>query len=378
VLDTNTATRWSCDGIGCWIRADLGAAKQVNAVDLTWHRGDERGNNYEVALSQDGGTWGIVAAGLSARTTQPQRVTFPTASARYVKITVKGNTQNNWASLSELRVLQCAESTPTPPPPAPAPGGTDTFGVTMLYPSKAGGESWVMAADPTKDPRFSPQNTITRNADGSWKIKSTQVRMSVFTSTGYDAGRISTYSRDTLASRGYMQTANDWKNVEMTGYVKLNAASDMGDNFDWYARGGRHTDSLGCEGSSYKGALHYDGRTRWQKETWHVSYEQAPYKPATSSLKGRWVGFKAVMRNTLVNGAQAVRLELYLNDNADKITWKKIYDMVDSGAWGGDAAHCIGSNNAMPITWGGPIAVFRWDSASDVDFKWMSVREIQP
>jgi hypothetical protein len=32
----------------------------------------------------------------------------------------------------------------------------------------------------------------------------------------------------------------------------------------------------------------------------------------------------------------------------------------------------------MPITWGGPIAVFRWDNANDVDFKWLSVREIQP
>jgi hypothetical protein len=30
----------------------------------------------------------------------------------------------------------------------------------------------------------------------------------------------------------------------------------------------------------------------------------------------------------------------------------------------------------MPITWGGPLATFRWDSASDVDFKWLSVREI--
>ncbi|SHH40562.1 polysaccharide lyase [Massilia sp. CF038] len=267
---------------------------------------------------------------------------------------------------------------PTIPPTTP-PGGTDVFGVTMLNPSKPGGESWALAADATHDSRFDPQNTITRNADGSWKIKSNQVRMSVFTSTGYNAGRIATYDRDDLARQGYMQAANDWKNIEMTGYVKLNAASDMSDNFDWYARGGKHNDNLsGCEGSSYKGALHYDGRTRWQKETWHVSYEQAPYKNATTSLKGRWVGFKAVMRNTPVNGKTAVRLELFLNDNADKVSWRKIYDFVDAGDWGGDASHCGGSVNAAPITWGGPISVFRWDNANDVDFKWLSVREIAP
>jgi hypothetical protein len=33
--------------------------------------------------------------------------------------------------------------------------------------------------------------------------------------------------------------------------------------------------------------------------------------------------------------------------------------------------------DAMPLTWGGPIAMFRWDGASDVDFKWFSVREIE-
>jgi hypothetical protein len=30
------------------------------------------------------------------------------------------------------------------------------------------------------------------------------------------------------------------------------------------------------------------------------------------------------------------------------------------------------------ITWGGPIATFRWDNATHVDFKNFSVREIEP
>jgi predicted heme/steroid binding protein len=249
----------------------------------------------------------------------------------------------------------------------------------MLYPSVAGGEAWYLADNATSDKRFDPQEPITRNADGSWKMRNSQVRMGVFTSTGYSASKIPTYDRDVLASRGYMQAPNDWKNVEMTGFIKVNAVSDVSDNFAWYARGGKHNDDhSGCEGSSYKGSLHYDGRVRWQKETWHVSYNQSAYKPGTSALKGRWVGFKSVMRNTTVNGKEAVRLEMYLNENADKVTWKKVYDMVDAGAWGGDAQHCGGGTGAMPITWGGPIATFRWDSATDVDFKWLSVREIQP
>ncbi|WP_257458994.1 carbohydrate-binding protein [Archangium lipolyticum] len=260
---------------------------------------------------------------------------------------------------------------------APAPAqDKDVFGVTMLYPTKPGGESWMLASDALRDARFDPQQTITRNADGSWKMRSTKVRMEVFTSTGYDSRKIPTYDRDVLAGRGYMQSPNDWKNVEMTGFVKVNATGNNGDNFAWYARGGRHTDSIACEGSSYKGGLHYDGRVRWEKETWHVSYDNVPYKAATGSLKGRWVGFKSVMRNTTANGKPAVRLELWLNDTADKLTWKKVYEKLDDGSWGGDADHCGGSVPAMPITWGGPIATFRWDSATDVDFKWLSVREI--
>ena len=264
----------------------------------------------------------------------------------------------------------------TLPTLAAEPQPQDVFGITQLYPSRAGGETWSLAPDATRDARFDPQDALTRNADGSWKIKSQKVRLGVFTSTGYDSRKIPTYDPDVLTSRGYMQSANDWKNVEMTGYVRVNAAKDWSDNFAWYARGGRHTDSLECEGSSYKGSLHYDGRVRWQKEPWHVSYEQTSYKQGTASLKGRWVGFKAIQRNTLVNGKQAVRLELWLNENADRTTWKRVYDITDSGQLGGDTKHCGGAVNGMPLTWGGPIATFRWDSATDVDFKWLSVREL--
>ena len=38
---------------------------------------------------------------------------------------------------------------------------------------------------------------------------------------------------------------------------------------------------------------------------------------------------------------------------------------------------CDGKRD-QKITWGGPIATFRWDRADDVDFKNFSVREIQP
>lgn len=380
-IDGKLSTRWSDDGVGAWLRADMGQVKNLKAVDIAWHRGNERVNTFTLSTSTDGTNFTQVFSGKSSgKTSSFERYTFPAVNARYVKVTVNGNTMNTWASISEMAVTaddvsgggdsDGGDSTPQ--------AGTDVFGVKMLYPSKPGGEAWALGSDANKDSRFDPKTKVTKNSDGSWKMKSTQVRMSVFTSTGYDSKKIPTYDPDVMASRGYMQAPNDWKNIEMTGYVKVNGTSDAKDNFAWYARGGKHNDSLSCEGTSYKGGLHYDGRARFEKESWHVSYVQAPYKTVTKALKGRWVGFKAVMRNTTVSGKEAVRLEMWLNDNADKVSWTKIYDMVDDGTWGGDTVRCGGSKKGMPFTWGGPIAVFRWDNATDVDFKWLSVREIQP
>jgi hypothetical protein len=248
----------------------------------------------------------------------------------------------------------------------------------MLYPTRPGGETWALSDNPLADPRFGPRAPLSRNPDGSWKVRSSQVRLEVFTSAGYRPEAISTYERRLLVSRGYMQSPNDWKNVEMTGYVRLNARPRRNDNFSWYARGGHHEQVHPCEGSAYKGDLHYDGSARWQKESWHVSYVGSPFAQATASLQGRWVGFKAIMRNVPTpSGREAVRLELWLDEDANPKTWRRVYAMTDKGRWGGTASHCEGAPDAMPITWGGPIATFRWDGASDVDFKWLSVREIE-
>ena len=71
-----------------------------------------------------------------------------------------------------------------------------------------------------------------------------------------------------------------------------------------------------------------------------------------------------------------VKLENWINENADGKTWKKIDEKIDNGGWGKDGSRCGGTPDQI-ITWGGPIATFRWDGANDVDMKDFSVREIQ-
>lgn len=255
---------------------------------------------------------------------------------------------------------------------------SDKFGVKIVYPTKTNGEQWFMnMADADSDSRLDVGNSITKNSDGSWKIKSSKVRMNVLTSAGYDPNDIDTYNQKTLATEGYMQSSKDWKNVEITGYVKFNSASS--NNLSWYTRGGRHYDE-DCEGTAYKGRLfYYSGETGFAKEQWHSGgYAFSSGKDVTSSIMDRWIGFKFVTYNTWQDGKKVVVLENWLNDEGDKTSsWKKVVSRVDSGGWGDEGDHCGGSPDQI-VTWGGPIAGFRWDGASDVDFKWLSVREIAP
>jgi len=102
-VDNNLSTRWSQQGIGSWIRADLGSQRLLSYVDIAWHNGDQRQNNFVISVSNDGSNYTNVFTGKSSGTTSaPERYDFADVNARYVKITVNGNTQNNWASICEM------------------------------------------------------------------------------------------------------------------------------------------------------------------------------------------------------------------------------------------------------------------------------------
>jgi hypothetical protein len=267
-------------------------------------------------------------------------------------------------------------------------GSVDQFGIKEIYPTKSGGEQWFMNMnDPNHDPRNDPGTTLTKNPDGSWKVSSTKVRYNVFTSLGYHHELITTLNQQQMAAKGYMQSPNDWRDIEITGYLKLNAqgggttgasGSLLGGHYTFYARGGHHTGSgapAGCEATSYHGEWDYVGTTRFAKEQWHVSYVFTPHKSATDSIVGKWVGFKTIMYNIQQNGKTAVKMEIWVDVNNNG-NWVKVNEFVDPGGFGNAGGECGGAPDQI-ITWGGPITTYRWDNSPDVDVKDLSVREIQ-
>src|SRR6266498_5947964 len=99
-IDNNLATRWSNEGLGSWIQLDLGSQKTICSVDISWYNGNQRVNTFDIALSNDGTAFTTVFSSKSSgAATTAEKYDFPATQGRYVRITVNGNTQNDWASI---------------------------------------------------------------------------------------------------------------------------------------------------------------------------------------------------------------------------------------------------------------------------------------
>ena len=99
-------------------------------------------------------------------------------------------------------------------------------------------------------------------------------------------------------------------------------------------------------------------------------------KRQTHSIQGKWVGLKYIVYNFQQSGKTVVKVESWFDANNNG-NWAKINEYVDSRGWGNQGKYCGGTPNQL-ITWGGSIATFRWDTATNVSIKNLSVPEIQP
>lgn len=258
--------------------------------------------------------------------------------------------------------------------------GTDKFGIQKIYQTIEGGREWyVDMENPLDDASFyiTSDIPVRQENDGSLYINNSQVRMNVETP----------------------DREREWKNVEMTGYVKAvsaiksndedngNKSSKEGDEEDgdtqiaWRTRGGRHNSDNPCEGTALSNSLEISGKTEWKKEIWHTGgyTDAAGIAKATegSSILNRWIGFKSIIYN--IDNDSAVKMETFIDEHNNN-QWKKVSEVIDNGEWYANSedfydVDCRRSINHI-ITNSGPIATFRADDLA-FNFKNLSIREIQ-
>jgi subtilisin len=105
VIDNNIDQRWAARGLGSFIQADLGSIKTICSLGIAWYKGDARHYNFDISVSKDGNAYTNVFSGTSSgQASQMEINNFQDTDGRYVKVTVNGNSENEWASITEMKV----------------------------------------------------------------------------------------------------------------------------------------------------------------------------------------------------------------------------------------------------------------------------------
>src|SRR5918994_272407 len=155
-IDNNMNTRWSNYGVPSFIQYDLGKSQSICDVDIAWYRGNLRANIFIISASDDGQNFQPIFTGISSgKTTAAEKYDVTDVKARYIKIMVLANTENIWASISEIKINAGFPQLPTPTPdPTPTPKDCKTPTIT--------------AVGATGNDGNTPQNTLDNNASTRW------------------------------------------------------------------------------------------------------------------------------------------------------------------------------------------------------------------
>jgi hypothetical protein len=235
----------------------------------------------------------------------------------------------------------------------------DKFGIEELYPTGDNSPVWFLNdEDPEDDENF----LMTSHRDIELHEEDSGVfRLDAETGTQKHGVRIHANSPD-----------DEWKNVEMTGYFKLEEGNDQ---FTLIARQGpTYNDDGGCGAYGYYGMLSAEGDAFFKKKLFHhggYSGRTAVEENVVDDLEDRWVGIKLVAHDL---SDDEVKLELWVDDGDEENDWKKATEYVDEGDWEVSGSDCDRSDDE--IIEEGTRGGFRVDD-SEFEFKDLSIRGIE-
>ena len=119
-LDNKVNTRWSNLGLPSWIQYNLGSSQRICDVDISWYRGNQRVNTFTISASEDGESFRTIFIGKSSgKTISPEEYNVIDTNAKYLRITDMRNSENSWASISEVDIngdIQAPSPSPDPDP----------------------------------------------------------------------------------------------------------------------------------------------------------------------------------------------------------------------------------------------------------------------
>jgi hypothetical protein len=341
------------------------------------------------AAKKNMGVFALGDAEFTARMTKEGKKTLSSSHGRTyfeilndvpITIHVKEETISPEKSPGEEQVEEPPVEMTRPGQPA---GTVAANGILQIYENDPRIPLWVMGHGNWQD-RASGGSPGGSGKDTTVSL-SGQVRWGVKVKSGAGDG-----SQDLgkALQEGYLDSPDDYKSIEMTGFVEITdlASDDSDQDVTWFGPSGRHTGNgdekgpgdKGCMGSCYKGSLHAkNGKNRMAFENWHVSYAYIGWKDALNDVikqmtnKTR-VGFKWV-KMVVGSGADAyARCEIWVQTSATPYKqtptneWQLIRVQEDHNDWpdskGMNKCGCQKSNQAM--VWGAPSVVYRWDNQS--------------
>ncbi len=145
VLDPKS--RWSNESQGSAksILLDLGAEQSLRGLAIAWYKGNERATTFNIETSLDGAAFTalLVDRQSGGQSLDLESYEFEQTLARFIRINGKGNTSNDWNSITEVVATGCGVAVAKPDTPIlTSKAGTGLFG---LDPNKSPGENFDLS-----------------------------------------------------------------------------------------------------------------------------------------------------------------------------------------------------------------------------------------